>query len=421
VSAHAIDHAAVFSKENVYLSEGAGSGLGRGLIGLGIALIAVTALAALGGSKIDAKVALHAYHAGFLIALGIPLGALGFVMVLHQVNAGWSATVRRQFENIMSLLPIGLALFLGGVVMQIILSRKGVYLWEWMNPEYVAGDMLYDHKSSFLNIPFFGVRAVIYFAVWLGLAFALWGYSTRQDEDGNKWHTRSARKLSAVGLLLFAFTTAFAAFDWIMSLDFHWFSTMFGVYFFAGNQMSALALATLVLILLRSFGRLHIAFTTEHLHDLSKLVFGFMVFWAYISFSQYFLSWYANIPEETAWMLRRKEGPWEWLSWLLPIGHFILPFIVLLPRPVRRNRAMVGLICAWLLVMHCFDLYWAIRPEVKGAEVGSIVGPSWIDLPGILGPVLILIGALIRKVGSGPLMPLKDPRLPEALIHKNYV
>lgn len=418
---HAVNKSAVLAEENVYLPAGAGRVASIGLILIGVALVALTIFAGLTGDKVQTKVAMHALHAGVLAAVGLPLGCLGFVMILHQVNAGWSATVRRQFENVMAQIWVPAVLFGVVIVFQIMASRKGVYLWDWMNASYVEGDPLYAHKQGYLNVPFFGVRSAIYFLVWVGLAWALWGYSTRQDDDGNKWHTAKARKLSAVGLLLFAFTTAFAGFDWAMTLDFHWFSTMFGVYYFAGNAVSAIALVTLILIVLRSFGRLHSAFTAEHLHDMSKLLFAFTVFWAYISFSQYFLIWYANIPEETGWMLRRKEGPWEWLSWVLPIGHFIVPFLFLLPRPVRRSRGLVALACVWLLVMHLFDLYWAVRPEVPGPEVGTLAGPSWIDPVGLIGPMLILLGFVIRRVASGPLMPLKDPRLGEALHHKNYV
>lgn len=422
MSAHAIDMQAVLSKDNIYLREGAGRGLSGIFLAVGAGLIGLTILAAFTGDKVQAKVALHALHAGVIAALGLPLGCLGIVMILHQVNAGWSATIRRQFENVMSLMPVAAGLFALVVVFQLVMSwTKGVYLWDWMDASYVEGDILYEHKRGFLNQPFFYIRAAIYLLVWVGLAAGLWGYSTRQDEDGDKWLTAKARTLSAPGLLLFAFTTAFAGFDWVMTLDFHWFSTMFGVYFFAGNTVSCLALVILILVTLRSFGRLHVAFTEEHLHDLSKLLFAFTVFWAYISFSQYFLIWYANVPEETAWMMRRKEGPWEWLSWAVPIGHFIVPFLFLLPRPIRRTRALVALACVWLLTMHLMDLYWVIRPEVKGATPGTLAGPSWVDPIGLVGPMLVLIGMVIRRVAVGPLIPLKDPRLGEGLNHKNYV
>lgn len=415
----------VFARDNIFLPENAGATLWRGLLGLGAVLVLVSFVLVLTGGLKTANVVLHSYHTGMLVSLGFSLGALVFVMILHQTNAGWSATIRRQFENLMSLVWVGGLLYLAGVVLQTAALMRypgGVdapYLFNWMNDAYVAGDTLYEHKRGFLNVPFFFIRAIVYFSVWLGLSYGLWSYSTRQDVDGDKWLTAHARKLSAVGLLLFAFTTAFAGFDWMMTLDFHWFSTMFGVYFFAGCILSALALGTLVLITLRSFGRMHVAFTDDHLHDLGKLVFAFTVFWAYIAFSQYFLIWYANIPEETAWMLRRKQGPWELLSWIIPIGHFIVPFIFLMARTIRRSRPLLALGCVWLLFMHVLDWYWAIRPEVKFE--GKPVGPSLLDAVAIAGPVLIFLGVMVRKIGSGPLIPLKDPRLPEALAHKNYV
>lgn len=417
----AVDMKMVLARDNVELPVGAGRGLSGALIVAGVVAIGLTLLTAFTGSRETATIALHGYHTGVMAAIGFSVAAMGFVMILHQTNAGWSATIRRQFENIMSQVWVGGLLFVVGIVFAVLMSAsKGIYLWDWMDSALVQGDQLYEHKSGYLNVPFFAVRCVLYFLIWLLLSQALWSFSTKQDTDGDRWHTAAARKLSAPGLLLFAFTTAFAAFDWMMTLDYHWFSTMFGVYFFAGSMVSCLALGALILITLRTFGRLHGAFTDEHLHDLSKIIFAFTVFWAYISFSQYFLIWYANIPEETAWMLKRKTGPWEWLSWTLPIGHFIIPFIILLPRPVRRSRSMVAFMCVWLIVLHLLDLYWAIRPEARFKGEG-VLGPALIDLLAVTGPVLVFLGFVIRKVGSGPLIPLKDPRLNEGLSHKNYV
>ncbi|MBL0926911.1 MAG: hypothetical protein IBJ11_04560 [Phycisphaerales bacterium] len=407
--------------DNVYLSDNAGRSLWMGLGAVGLGLVAVTVLGGITGDAKTASIALHAYHTAAMYVMGIPLGAMGVVMILHQVNAGWSATLRRQFENVMRLMPVGIAAIIGSFVLQAVFVRvfpageKAPYLWNWMNPAYIDGDPLYAAKWPYLTLWRFYGCALLYFAIWMGLSSALWNYSTRQDADGDRWHTARARKLSAVGLPLFAFTTAFAAFDWVMTLDFHWFSTMFGVWYFAGNMVGCLATTLLVLVLLRSFGRLHVCFTDEHLHDMSKLLFGFTVFWAYISFSQYFLIWYAMIPEETLFFIVRREGVWNYLAWGVPIGHFIVPFILLLPRPWRRKRGVVGLMCVWLLAMHALDYFWFIRPEVKGS------GLHWLDAVGVVGPILVLAGALVRQVASGPLVPLKDPRLGEALGHTNTI
>ncbi len=415
----AVDTNVVLSRDNITIGEG-GNWLAPLLTGLGAVFIVLTFVAALMSGKEAATIALHCYHVGFLASLGMSLGALGFVMIFHQTNAGWVASVRRQFENVMSLVWVGGLLFLGMVLLQVVLwfGDKGVYLFPWMNAAYVEGDVLYNHKKLYLNQPFFWIRAAIYFLVWLILSLTLFNLSRRQDEDGDRWHTAKARKISSVGLLLFAFTTAFASFDWMMSIDHHWFSTMFGVYFFAGNAVACMAIVTLVLIVLRFLGRLHGAFTTEHLHDMSKLLFAFTVFWAYISFSQYFLIWYANIPEETMWFIARKNDPsWGVLAWVLPICHFIVPFLWLLPRPGRRSFFHVAVACVWLLVLHLVDLYFVVRPQAGDFNPSL----AWVDVLGVLGPVLVFVGVLARQIARGPLVAVKDPRLGEALEHKNYV
>lgn len=410
------------ARDNVELPAGAGSVLWKGLAGVGALLTALAVLGGLTGDATMARTALHSLHVGFLMSVAFPLAGLVFVMILHQTNAGWSATIRRQFENMMWLVWVPGLMFAGILVLQAVYTMRSEggayapYLWEWMNGAYRAGDPLYEHKKGFLNFGFFLIRALVYFAVWCGLAFVLWNESVRQDEDGDRWHTATARKVSSIGLVLFAFTAAFAGFDWVMTLDYHWFSTMLGVHFFARAMVAGLALGTLTLIVLRSFGRMHGAFTREHQHDLSKLLFAFVVFWAYISFSQYFLIWYANIPEETGFFVLRKSGDWALMSWLLPIGHFIVPFLVLLPRPWRRSRGVIGFMCVWLIVMQAVDTFWMVRPEVDG------VGPgAWVDFPGVVGPILIFLGMYVRRVSSGPLVPLHDPRLGEALHHRNNV
>lgn len=407
-------------RENTAMPEGAMSVVRFGAIGLGVLLIAATFFAGWSGDAKVAKIALHSFHIGFIYALGLALGAMGFVMIFHQTNAGWSASLRRQFENVMASIWAPFVMFLILVLMQYaFLNRyKGedAYLFSWMNTAKYGEDYLLQKKSAYLNVPFFTTRALVYFGIWLGLSGALWHFSRRQDEDGDKWHTARARKLSSVGLIAFAFTTAFAGFDWLMGLDFHWFSTMFGVYFFAGNALSSVALVLLILVVLRKFGRMVGHYSEEHQHDMSKLLFAFTVFWAYIGFSQYFLIWYANIPEETAYYLARKEPGtlWEKLSWALPIGHFILPFLFMLPKPRRRSMWWSALWAVWLLVMHAMDLFYTVRPEAGNTF-------HWADATGILGPILVMIGVVVGRVVSNPLIPLNDPRLGESIGHKNYV
>ncbi len=408
---------ALFAEPNVRAG-GAARGLSLALIIAGLALGGFVYLQSAGADKPAMRVAMLSYHTGFLASIAFFIGALGFVMILHQTAAGWSAVIRRQFENLMSLAPVGALLFLPTLVL--CYTKPGL-LWKWMDPAHVAGDVIFQKKQAFLNLPFFTVRALAFFAVWAGFAFALRSLSLRQDADGDRWKTRTMRKISAPGLLLFALATAFAGFDWGMALDFHFFSTMWGVYFFAQSMLATLALGTLTLIVLRSAGRLEGLVRDEHFHDLGKLLFGFTIFWAYISFSQYFLIWYANIPEETSFMMARREHGWLSLSSALVVGKFVIPFLALLPRPNRRSMAVLPLVCVWILGMHLLDLFWVVQPELtKGPDAP---GPSLtpVVIAGILSPLCVMLGAFLWRIASVPLVPLQDPRLPQSLTHRNSI
>jgi hypothetical protein len=279
-------------------------------------------------------------------------------------------------------------------------------------------DLIYTEKSAWLNPVFWAARAVVYFLIWSLLGWGLYYLSRKQDVTGDRWLTARARFISSFGLLTFALTTAFASFDWLMSLDYHWFSTMFGVYFFAGAAISCIAFMCVTLCTLRLSGRLGNTFTQEHQHDLGKLLFAFTVFWAYVTFCQYFLIWYSNVPEETAFYNLRNDGDYKFVFQLLCLGHFLVPFVLLLVRPLKRNPHTLRVIALWMLVMHGMDLVYIVRPIVSGVAPGQNV---WIDIAGILGPLCLFLGFVIWKMGKAPLIPLKDPRLHEVLAHKNYV
>lgn len=411
----------LLSPENITLR--ASSSRGMGLMLFGAICIAITFVMALMGNEDNHMntVALHAFHVGMLVTIGFPLAALGANMIFHQFNAGWMGAMRRQFENMMCLIWVGALMFIISLAMQLAtVMSDGVYLFHWMemwaDPSHRTE--LYEHKAAFLNLPFFLIRAVLYFIVWMGLARLLWSYSVKQDQDGDRWHTAHARKLSAPGIVLWGFTVAFAGFDWLMSLDYHWFSTMLGVYFFAGSMLSMWALTAIIFVSLRGIGRMSGVYTDEHLHDHGKLLFAFVVFWAYITFSQYFLIWYANIPEETTFfILRKQEGTlWQTLSWIIPVGHFIAPFVILMARPAKRSFKLIAVMAGFLILMHIIDIYWMVRPQAHDAPAFT-----WLDVVGIAGPLLFFFGALLRRIGSGPLVGVNDPRLDEALHHKNYV
>jgi hypothetical protein len=416
------------SKPNISFDASAG-GLSVVAMVVGAALVGgamVLAAGNFGGANFEQ--ALAAYHVGTMAVLAMCLGAMFFVMVFHLTNAGWTGTIRRQFENVMSFLPFAFGLVV--VTLLIELYRDGI-MFTWMQDQQ-ASDVLLQNKSSyfFLNqktggFPLFWVlRAVIYGLAWTLLSRRLLALSLEQDSNPDPALTAKARKMCSWGMAVFALTTAFAAFDWLMSLDYKFFSTMWGVYYFAGSAFSASALVAFILARLRAKGKLEGAVTSEHFHDLGKLMFSFTVFWAYIAFSQYFLIWYSNIPEETAFFLHRSQGAWGKLGVLLMVGHFGAPFLILLFRAVKKSPKILSIMALWAIIIHVLDIYWIIRPMTY-SEDPTMVAPSsaalLIDIAAIVGVIAIFAGFMVRRITSGLLVAVNDPRIDEALGHKNYV
>ncbi len=391
------------------VSPPSGGAIGIGLMAVGALLSIVAIVLMFTSMRTDA---LTGYHAGVIYAITLALGSIGLVMILQQFNAGWSCVIRRQFENIGTGIVACAVLFL-----PIIFAADG--LFQWMRPE-VAGEYLYEWKKPFLDRGFWVVRSVVYFAVWIILAMRLFTLSREQDESGDVWLTGKARTMSSYGLLLFALTAAFAAFDWLMGLDYHWFSTMFGVYFFAGMMVSTVSFAVLILGVLKMTGKLDGIVTQEHFHDLGKLMLSFTVFWAYISFSQYFLIWYSNIPEETWFYQIRQLNGWKPVFVFLCFGHFLVPFTILLFRATKRHYQLLMAVAAWILIVHAVDLLFVILPTVDAKRADPTSGLA-ITVLTMLGPIILFVGVVVWRVCSSPLIPIKDPRLQEGLKHKNYV
>lgn len=400
---------------SVTLAPGAGRMASTALFFIG--LLALIVLGVAGAS--DLRHLMGAYHTGVLYATGVAVACLGLQMVFQQFNAGWAAGMRRQAENVASCVWVCAVLFAPILILDLFVFHGK--LFKWMDPALTdpsspAFDMLAVKKKPFLNGPFFALRAVLYFGLWIWLARSLARLSLRQDETGDKWLTAKARHMSSYGLLIFALTIAFAAFDWVMSLDYHWYSTMFGVYFFAGSMRAAVALLIVILSVLMLRGRLNGAFNKEHLHDAGKLLFAFTAFWAYIAFSQYFLIWYSNIPEETAWFNLRVSEGWQPFPVVMTLFNFVIPFLLLLIRDIKRSARTMLPVAALCLVAFAMDLYFAIRPAI-GEPGRNVI----VDVAGMLAPVCILMGFAVRRIVANPLVPLKDPRLHEVLEHKNYV
>ncbi len=385
----------------------------------GAAVVGLAGLAAgvAVGPNVGWDVFFRSYLLNYCFVLSLALGALFFVMLQHLTRAGWSVALRRVAEFVAGALP-WLALLFLPLLIPVLQGRPGVY--KWSSPDVVAGDPLLQAKAAWLNPAFFTVRCVVYFVVWSLLAVVFVRDSVRQDATGDVGHTRRLEWWSAPGMLLFALTVTFFSFDALMSLNPHWYSTIFGVYFFSGAVVGFFALLALLVTGVQRAGALTASVTVEHYHDLGKLMFGFVVFWAYIAFSQYMLQWYANLPEETAWYFARQNDPWwRGVSLLLLLGHFVAPFLALISRFPKRRPGLLVPAALWLLAMHWLDLYYLVTPRPLGASYVPAAPLHWTDLALFVGLGGLFLAAVVRPMGRHALLPERDPRLGEALTFEN--
>jgi len=381
-----------------------------GLVGL--AALAVSAV--LGFIKGDHYAQFqHSYLIAYIYFLSIALGGMFFTMVLHLMRGGWAGVVRRTAEILAGTIPLFAVLSLV-VILPAVFGNYELY--KWVSAEKVAADHLLQHKQGYLNVPFFVARMFVYFAAWIMISKKLLANSTAQDTTNDPEYTLRNERVSAPGMFVFALTVTFASFDFIMSLAPHWFSTIFGVYFFAGSMLAYFATTIVLMIWLQGKGKLTESVTIEHYHDLGKLLFAFVFFWGYICFSQYMLIWYANIPEETEWFLHRQEGDWVWVSLIVLFGHFLIPFPALLSRHVKRNKKIIGALAAYMLVMHYVDLYWQIAPSIGGHHIHL----SLMDLTCWIGVGGLFVAAAAKVAGDRALIPIGDPRLGESLAFENF-
>ena len=369
---------------------------------LGVGAIVGLVLCLIGGIVSPLQFS-YSWLFGFIYFFTLCCGCLFWTIVHHATDAEWSVVVRRQLENI-ALLLIVLAIF----AIPILLLRH--QLFEWMNIP-PGRDYALDSKRQYLNWPFFAFRALLYFVLLGGVAFLLRRFSVAQDRDGNPGCTIWMRKVAFAGLPIFGLALTFAAFDWLMGLNYRWFSTMWGPYIFAGAAGSSMALLVLVITALRSAGYLRGVVTLEHYHIMGKWMFAFCIFWAYIGFSQYMLQWYANIPEETQYYIVRNTESWWPLSMLLVIGRFFGPFAILLLQSIKKEPNRLSMIAGWILLMQALDMYLIVLPSLHGTGVR-------LSIWDLLCPVAIgcsLAFIYLRLVGRTSLFPVRDPRLIESL------
>ncbi len=347
----------------------------------------------------------RSYLIGFMFCLGISLGSMAVAMIHHLTSGGWGMVARRPLEAAVRTLPLVTLYFIPIAALGI----KPLYLWA--RPEVVASDPVLQLKSPYLNVPFFLGRAAFYFILWNVLALTLTRWSREQDELGPRpiGTERKFRLLSAGGLLIYALTITFASIDWVMSLDPHWFSTIFGILFMGGQGLAALAFVIIVLASISDLPPLAGVIKPLHFHDLGKLMFAFVMLWAYFSFSQFLIIWSGNLPEEIPWYIERTHGVWGVVAVILVVVQFAAPFLLLLSRELKRNARMLRNVAAVVLGMRFFDLLWLIKPGAGGLQL------HWMDvaLPaGLFGLWLFVFVGQLRK---RPALPVYDPYFAEAM------
>jgi hypothetical protein len=400
-----------------------------------------------------------AYLVGFVYLLSISLGGVFFVAIQHTTRAGWSVVVRRVAEAIaynmrflwILFLPLLIAIGMGYLQPESAIGAGGDHAAavshdgdsagdppaaggdhgedashdeghasEWITGphlENAAHPPLQAAKQTWLSFSWFSVRCLIYFLVWILISHFYYSTSVKQDATRDPALTNKMQWWGPLSVVLFAVTTAMAAFDLLMSMDPHWFSTMFGVYFFAGCFVSFCATLNLTLYLLQRNGLITESVTAEHYHDVGKFMFAFIVFWAYVAFSQYMLIWYANMPEETGWFLVRQTGDWAMVGGFLVLGHFVLPFFMLMSRFVKRRPGILALLSVYVLFVHYVDLFWIVQPQKS--PYGHMPVPL-LDAFLLFAFIGAFIAFTVRGLKSVNLIPIGDPRLGESLAHENY-
>ncbi len=369
-----------------------------------LGVIAFVALALCGaGAAIDPKQFSFSWLFAFGFFFTLCAGCFFWTIVHYATDAEWTVVVRRQLENIAVLVAVLAILFI-----PILLLRH--HLYEWMNIA-PGKEATLDSKRAYLNLNFFILRAAFFLGFFIIASQLLRRFSVRQDKDGNPQFTIRLRKVAFASLPLFALCLTFGAFDWLMSLNYRWFSTMFGVYIFAGAAGSSMALLVLVITALQRAGYLKNVVTREHYHIMGKWMFAFCVFWAYIGFGQYMLIWYANMPEETQYYLTRNTESWWSLSMLLVIGRFFGPFAILLLQSIKKHPRQLCYVAAWILLMQMLDIYLVVLPALHGTGVHV----SLWDFAALIAIGATLAFAYLRIVGKTSLFPVRDPRLVESL------
>jgi hypothetical protein len=370
---------------------------------VGVVFLALGAfVAGRGGSAVLMKQFGFSWLLGFMFFLSLCLGGMFLVLAHHLFDASWSVPLRRISEHLACL-----ALPLAVLFIPVAVLAPKMYPWMTMNPP----DHALHAKHALLNPTFFYIRIVAYFVIWIALAFALRRYSVAQDKDGAAVWTFRNRLASYIGIFLFAITLTFAAIDWIKSLQHQWYSTMFGVWYFAGSVWTTIITVYIIAMVLKRTGPLRDVLFPTHFYYTGALFFAFTVFYAYIHFSQYFIIWNANLPEETFWYRLREKGTWWWVGMVIIFGHFFVPFLTLLRIDFKLKLAIMVPMLVWAWLMHFVDLSYNIMPVLH--PNGFVL--HWMDLGAFLLMGGILATLFLRSFATTAPFPVRDPRLKESL------
>jgi len=351
---------------------------------------------------------LRSYIVAYVFWLGITLGCLAILMLQHMSGGAWGLVIRRLLESATRTFPLLALLFL-----PIALGVGSVYPWAQPLaidvPEALKHALA--HKAPFLNVPFFLVRAVFYFAVWNLMSYFLNKWSLEQDRTGHRPLTTKLQSLSGPGLVLYGLTVTFASIDWMMSLEPQWFSTMYGILIMGGQGLSAMAFIIAVVVVLSQYKPLSEVIKPRHLHDLGKLMLAFLMLWAYFGFSQFLIIWSGNLPEEIPWYVRRLQSSWKWLGLALVVLQFALPFVLLLSRDLKRNARRLVIVATVVIVMRLVDLIWLTGPDFYQGAFRI----HWMDVLMPIGLGGLWLAYFAYQLKARPLLPIGDPFLEEAL------
>jgi len=350
----------------------------------------------------------HSYLFAFSFWAGISIGALVLLMLQHLTGGGWGLVIRRVLEAATRTLPLVLILFV-----PIVLGAHRLY--KWTDAHEVAEHPVLKEKSKYLNLPFFTVRAAIYFAIWLALTYFLNRWSLLQDRTADRKYTKNMRVLSGPGMVLFVFTVSFASIDWFMSLDWEWSSTIYGFIFVAAWSLSALAFTIAVMAALSKHEPMNNVVAQLHFHDLGKLLLALVMLWSYFAFSQFLIIWSGNLPEEIRWYLPRIHGAWGAIALAVIVLHFAFPFLFLLSRSLKRHAGKLVIVAMLILVMRLIDLFWMIEPNFTKSEFHF----NWMDLVAPIAMGGLWLGVFARALSQRALIPINDPQFETVLEQKH--